>query len=504
MMNMKNGLLKYLNNDRGSILLISYFVVIVMLILGAAFVILATGESRVAERQRMTSLAFHIAEAGIERALYDLKQDFINDPPNPTWNDGDINSMMIGPDTVNFYDVVDYTGTFSAINDGNFAVRFRNEGTDGMWIESTGTFGDAGQKILVYAKVFNVVPWKNAIFGGAGSAGAQVNGNVDIRGSVHILGDGLTSADFAIDLGGTSELIGNNYTGLDASLLAKVPALPQTIFNGETIDTLNAELRVRTGIVGLSGSATAGDLDVFGNGFKETIDGSYVSDGFGGTQGIAAVHSDNGWSNSYDLGDALEFPTLSSGTQMADLKLNALVLTTELNSITPSSSFTYSGPNGSISMTPAFGGTPAKMVITGIVFVDGDNDLNFSKSGSKKTIEYTGQGTIVVTGNAQINVNLVTEGSSSFPSNILGVMTPNNMEFNEANINVMGLFYAEDQITIKKQTDIMGTIMSNYFDMGTNVPSIYQVPETSENLPPGMIASDPVWIMTIVSWQKIE
>jgi hypothetical protein len=82
-------------------------------------------------------------------------------------------------------------------------------------------------------------------------------------------------------------------------------------------------------------------------------------------------------------------------------------------------------------------------------------------------------------------------------------MTPQNIGFNVANIDVMGLFYAQNEIEVSKQTTIMGTIVSNEFDMGTNVPNVVQVPETANNLPPFLIGGDSGgWSMTIVSWQK--
>ena len=68
----------------------------------------------------------------------------------------------------------------------------------------------------------------------------------------------------------------------------------------------------------------------------------------------------------------------------------------------------------------------------------------------------------------------------------------------------MGLFYAEGQVVTNKQTDIVGTLVTNYFDTGGQVPAIYQVPETLNNLPPGMISGDPVYLMKVVSWQKID
>ena len=68
----------------------------------------------------------------------------------------------------------------------------------------------------------------------------------------------------------------------------------------------------------------------------------------------------------------------------------------------------------------------------------------------------------------------------------------------------MGLFYGEDTIATTKQTDIMGTLVSNYFDMGGQVPDIYQVPETANNLPPGMISGDSAFWMEVVSWRRPE
>ena len=51
----------------------------------------------------------------------------------------------------------------------------------------------------------------------------MVNGNVNIRGSVHILGTGLLSTDLVVDLGGTAQIIGNNYRNLAARSQGKGP-----------------------------------------------------------------------------------------------------------------------------------------------------------------------------------------------------------------------------------------------------------------------------------------
>lgn len=496
---------RFFLNNKGSVLVVVYLLIVVLLGFVAALGILTSHENLSARKDEQSTQAFNIAEAGIERALYDLRQDFVNDLSSPSFADGNINGMAIGPDSSNFY-AVPYGAT--TLNNGSYSVEFKNVtgSTQAIWIKSVGTVGSTTQTLTVYAKIQNISPWGNAIFAGAGASGATVNGNVNIRGSVHILGTGLASTDYAIDLGGTAELVGNNYNGLAAALALKVPTLPTTLFNGETVSTLNAELRVKRGIIGLSGSSTVGENNVAGNSVKETVDGTYVTNGYGGNQGASSVYSDNGWSNAYDLGDAVTFPSLSDpypgySTYQDYLRANALVIAnpsdlTKFSSLNPNSNFTYSSANGSISMDGN-----GNMTISGIVYIEG-GALNMSKAGSNTTINYTGSGSLLVTGNVQIDVNLITTGNNSFPNNILGIMTPGNMGFNQASIDVMGLFYAEGQVRVEKQTDIMGTIVANYFDMGTNVPSIFQVPETINHLPLGLIGQNGVWLMKIVSWEK--
>jgi len=506
MKNIFRNSLQRIKNKHGSMLAMSYILIITFTMLASTFVVMSINQSRWVERERLEAQVFQIAEAGIDRALYNLRRDFVNDSSSPSWSDSDIDGMAIGPNTGAFY-TVPYIST--SLNGGAYTVELKNVigNVDAVWVKSTGTLNGVSQTIQVYAKIYNVSPWDNAIFAGTGAAGAMVNGNVKIAGNVHILGTGLSPTDYAVDLGGTAELIGNNYSGLEAGLLAKVPALPTISFGGETVQSLGAELRVKRGKVGLSGSSSAGEANVAGNSVKETIAGSYVTNGYGGNQGTNNVNSDNGWSNGYDLGDAVTFPSLNDPyngyAHYKDyLKANALVLDTVaqknvMASLKPNSSFSYSNANGSISMDGN-----GNLTISGIVYVDGGT-IGMAKSGSDTTITYTGTGSLFSTGDMQIDVNLVTAGNNSFPNNIIGFMTPGSIGFNVANINVMGLFYGETSIVSQKQTDVMGTFVSNLFNMGTNVPSIFQVPEVVNHLPPGLIGTSGFYVMRIVAWQKL-
>ncbi len=494
----KKDFLIFLQNKRGSTLLIAYFVVLIFIGIGAPFLLMTVNESRATERQRLSVLAFYIAEAGIERGLYDLRQDFVNDASVPSWSDGDVNGYAIGPNTASYYAIPYSSGS---LNGGSYTVELKNVSgaTDDIWVKATGTISGASHTISVYVRMVSVSPWDYAIFAGSGASGTMVNGNVNIRGSVLILGSGLAAGDMAVDLGGTAELVGNNYNGVPAALKALVPALPTTTYGGETVETLNAVLRVKRGIVGVSGSASVGETNASGNAAKETVDGVFSNDGFGGNQGTNQVYSDNGTANPYDLGDAVAFPSLSTpysgyATYQEYLRANALVLTNELSNLDPNSNFSYSNANGSIQSDGN-----GNMTISGIVYVDGNNNFEMNKAGSDKTITYSGTGSLLVTGDVNINVNLLTSGSNSFPTNIMGIMTPNSITFNEASISVMGLFYSENSIVVQKQTNIMGTIVSNYFDVGTNVPSIFQVPATVNYLPPGMVGSQARWYL-VVAW----
>jgi len=70
-------------------------------------------------------------------------------------------------------------------------------------------------------------------------------------------------------------------------------------------------------------------------------------------------------------------------------------------------------------------------------------------------------------------------------------------------LQLMGAFYAQGRITCTKQSIVMGTFVSNYFDMGTNVPDIFQVPSLADNLPHGMIGAYPILCLSQVSWREL-
>jgi hypothetical protein len=468
--------------------------------------------------------------------------------------------------------------TLSTLPDVSYMAYAQNWYTDGMdnnkngfvddgtehgyytiWVEAR----DNGKirRVESVLRGLDVNVWRNAIFAGSGQAGGLINGNVSIHGSVHLLGDNLPSggtAVTALDLSGTS-LIHNNYVGVPATLAQRVPALSTTTVNGETAQTMDAKLRVKHGLVGISGNAEIGGPNMAGNAYKETLDGTYVNDGWTGTsvnnstpRGVPShVYSDNGWDALYDLGDKVPFPLLTddwrdpnTGAKVWNSSTNAYythqdyfeqVLLADPNSKTDG---VYAGDmtidtggghfywnatkntklTGSLPTTPPastddyilYNATTALLTINGQIYVNGN--LNITGKANKKTINYTGRGAILASGTTTLNCDLLTCNggdvnniTNSFPANnCLGIMSVGEMDVGTTSqLSLMGAFYSATKIYTSKQSTIMGTFVSQYFDMGTNVPSIYQVPNLADSLPLGMIGNYPLMSMTRVSWREL-
>src|SRR5262249_22610853 len=116
----------------------------------------------------------------------------------------------------------------------------------------------------------------------------------------------IAQTDLDTALSGTAGIF-NHYVGIPGTLSSVIPSPP--IINGN--QDLEAALRVKNGMVGLSGNASVGNSGAVSGG-KSTIAGSYVSAGYGGNQGVNSVFSDNGATRGYDLGAlGITFPLIT-------------------------------------------------------------------------------------------------------------------------------------------------------------------------------------------------
>ncbi len=520
-------------------------------------------------------VCFEAAEAAIEQgrvALLSYDFDFRVGIPESWEPDFDDNNNLIMP---SLDDDGIVPASFHSVPEVEYIVYVHEWYEDGRDTNGDGTIdsdaemgffsihalagmnGHTRQIEAVYSS-HDIGVWRNAIFAGSGQAGGLINGNVSVAGSVHLLGEDLPAGGMAVsalDMSGTS-LIHNNYDGIPANLGARVPPLNTTIVDGEEVPTLEATLRVKNGLVGLSGNSMVGEPPSAGA--KRTMDGVFVNDGWTGNSTVdgvpTMVFSDNSWEEQYDLGNRVGFPVLSDywrdpegnlvhNPNTGDWYTHEEYFTEQLAGqvyegdvvidAASSDEFYFNVDTGEYEhLPPGQAGSPEeraarlaeiqarheagensifkpadsdKLYINGQIKIDGD--LIFTGQGNQRTLHYEGRAALFVTGDVTIDANLLTYdvGPAAFPvNNCLGIMTPNNMMVGgSAQLSIMGAFYAEQQISTQRQTNVMGTFVSNYFNMGTNVPSIFQVPTLADNLPLGMIGNYPILNMRSESWREI-
>ncbi|MCK4428104.1 MAG: pilus assembly PilX N-terminal domain-containing protein, partial [candidate division Zixibacteria bacterium] len=468
-------MVRRLRKDDGSALLVALMVMLMLTLIFVAAITTSVTDIDIAKNQKERTSAFYTAEAGLELALRVLKD-------NIDQLDNDTLKTLINATT--------------SLGEGAFSVEvsgtspYKTLTSDGFYRD-----GHTIIEVMVRRRRNPLCIWDNIIFAGSGQAGKVINGNVSMHGSIHLLGDTTTGEAVSFDLSGNAHQY-NNYSGISAALSSRVPPLDTITFNGEVVQTLDAELRVRHGQVDVSGFASIGFPDAPGGSpqVKETLDGCYVTDGYGGNKGTSSVHSDNGTTEGYDLGDELSFPDLSDSytdpntgitypTYMNYLQSNALVIGGDLTLKPGQELPAISNGFGSIYMDAS-----GNLQIDGIVYVTGDINIESGNGGMKSTpIIFDGRGTLVSELDISVSTHVLSQGT--FPiDDVLGFIAADDVEIGcgsgDAHLNIMGAFFAQDQISNAKQNQLAGAMVSNYFDI-KNVPDLFHIPSIVENLPPG-------------------
>lgn len=557
----------FISNNQGIAIIAVTMILVVAALLGGAMVSQTTQDVQLANRTMSDKQALYLAESAKERAYQVVKDGGLTVTGKSRFvmatQPGETQ-----PGTLTNQSILAGAGTYDlSVSE---AVAGAPGSPYIIQIVGVGDSGRGRRRqITVVTEVNreNVCVWNNAIFGGSGYTGGVINGNCAIHGSVHLIGDGVGEGGTAIqalDLSGTA-LIHNNYDGMDAVLQPKVPALPT---NDAGLGTLSAKLRVKNGAVGVSGNSEIGQ-DPGTTTAKGPLDGIYIetdptqtrwtgtSVDADGVPDPTKVFSDNGVDNLYDLGDEVQMPTLSDPyldtwtdttfssyddyfannvdnrslggnrpghSLQLDLASSNPTLTLDgstsaviaLQAAAPAGSLvTPYGVSGikitdaygnSIAYDPTAGSKQASLAINGMVQIQGDLQVGSSTGTYAADVEYSGRGTVYVSGNGSnadgdvtIDANLLP--ATTFPTgDVLGLVASNSLYLGAgsggAQLLMAGAFYAETQVVSRKQTQVCGTFVCNYFDMGTNIPRIFQVPTLTENLPPGIIGGDPIWVIT--------
>ncbi|GAB4344133.1 MAG: hypothetical protein Kow0099_23270 [Candidatus Abyssubacteria bacterium] len=160
------------------------------------------------------------------------------------------------------------------------------------------------------------------------------------------------------------------------------------------------------------------------------------------------------------------------------------------------------GGVNSITYNPNSAPGQSSLTISGMVNIQGD--LVIGEKGSTTDLKYSGTGTIYVSGSGSAAGDIMVHSDvlpvTQFPEvDVLGLVAKNKITLagpGDANLMLAGAFFGQNEIISTKQNQIAGTFVTQYFDMGTNVPKIYQVPLLADNLPPGLPGANPIWVVT--------
>ncbi len=516
--------------ERGSALLITMLVMAITVAMGFGIVTLTLTDLEISGNFRNRAAAYYAADSGIEQTIADFNVDpswiaALIDPadwslrqPAPSTLTINGHTLTLTLDSDGSHVADDYAlGTAQALSQGTFErtlafpptiilggddpivqFRVRSTGSGGIGIPSSQL---VRADIRLSLDSYGV--WDNAIFANKGQDGNVINGNVAVRGSVHIIGDPLDPP--TIELSGSAD-IRNSYADAEAHFgstdVAKLPALDTVEVNGVAVETLDAVIRLKRGTIDLSGSSDIGMVNDDTNSVKETVDAIRAD----GTVGPSdAVYTDE-WSG-YDAQD-VTFPSLddpyydyATATNWSHHRdyLDATAMTIAVSEISRNTAaFSYSdGSGNSIDWDP----DAALLTISGIVRIDGD--IQLGKPHGKQ--DDAGTGTVYATGDVEIEGWIVPENGYIQDGNLGLIAEQDVLAKKSSNINIMAAIYAEDTIRVSKQTNIAGALVANYFDMGENVPGVFHVPSLSSNVPPGMPGANTLGIIRgvqIANWYQ--
>lgn len=466
---------------RGSAFATSMTVLFVVFVVGSGLLSLSLQSMRRGHKDSLRVRALALAEMGAEKAIDYLRTTDPGGGTTGVWRTAGRTETVASQGE---YTMVVQDGT--AENAGKIVITATGRAVDAA------TTGSIQRTIRVVLKMEreDIGIWNNVVFGGVGQGGRSINGNVKIRGSVHLLGDGepftdvdgdgrwdsgeaftdsdgsggwtagepytdadgdghydarepyedtngngtrdpaLTVTDLSSQFGGTAN-VANNYTSMPADLRNLLPAVPTVSYGGETVESLAAKMRVKHGRVDISGTASVGNPNATGGSpaVKEFMDGVYVNDGFGGTAGSSQVYSDNGSRMKYNLGDLVSFPSLTSPVTVSGTSYTSYM------SYLESQALVVTGPIN-IANGTAYGpitdglGNSLTVDAAGNMVIQGivyvNGDININRGSGE--IRYSGKGTLVSTGTIWVHTNVL-PSTATFPiTHRLGMIARRRLE----------------------------------------------------------------------------
>lgn len=536
-------------DTRGSALLLVLMILIFLTILAMFALYAATRSIDLAGRARHKMEAFYTADAGINRAVADLlrfykvKGSFAVTPfdMNLDGHNDDLSSEL--PGTVSWAGLIapslqqwlhavkvqriiyfaPETACFGKMETGNcigfrYEVRIHLAGSYvrvlslARYHEGSGPVSDDDKIVLAMENIVRIVSGSacdTGIFIGGPKSTQAIAGSLEVHGGLNILCEetdpGLCAganppSNCSAIATGASVGVYNNYDrgpGQAPSFINKIqPLNPDENQN----PTLNAKVLVQNcgiGQMGMSSNIGAPSMP---------MDAVVADGGVGSSYGEVSIADDarvHGREKHYGAGEYLKylgaeaaaFPMLSTPegfltTLGGDIfyMSRSNNLPAEWCNITPTTPSMGYGPQGC-----ACPGGCSLCWDSGNKTMTSNRDTVYNLSGCAAgatlgDLMYKGKGSFYYgQNNVTIDGNVTVADRENFPmTSAFGFMTAGEMNIAPSNRSeIMGLFYAQNKITMTNQTAVAGIVISNSFNLGSHVPEIYQVPSLNTQAPAG-------------------
>jgi len=413
------------------------------------------------EKHRVQALA--VSEGGLDSVIWRLKTDVDYAPESGS----------------------SFTTTITT-DSGIAEVTLTHLNDYSVQITSTGhTFRNPSVNRTVVTEVFHMSLW-NFVMGAdsfviPNTGGNRLTGNTSVHGPFYVRGDlGMTGTS-SIQLGPVFVKDGDVNTQGSASIGA----------DGADIQ-LYAELDVEGPNIYANVSSNVPDLQLPPLSNVE-LDAAYdlaIEESLDGLVGItASTNSETYFGDYYKVIDG-------------DTAIGGATETLVIDSSTPS--FNYL--DGDITNSDfAWDLVNRILYVQGTVFVDGDVIFDTD-------INYYGNGTIIFTGDAELNGLYLPVGwPESYPEeHVVALATPGSIVFasktsynpgddpNKA--DMAGAWYAGCQVSIPGNLGLRGSILSNYLEITGNNVTLWTDPKLSANLPPSLPGADDGSTVFMTRW----
>ena len=414
-----------LRNETGSALFIALGAILILTVLSIGVMAIAQYDIKASGRTKKSTQALHVAEAGIDKALWELKQL------------GTVSSS---------FEVTTSLGTATVSSTQDAQEQY-------LWtITSTGE-ASGGVERIIKVKVFNLSYWNMIMAAESLTAGGGgLNGTTSIDGPFYVRGN--------LDLGGGAELTGGplfvkdgimDLTTSACAVGTESEPIPLYLEQGMTghIDVVHySSLSYDTPNISLPDFGQADMQDLLYEARDQSIDNN---------KGYAEVAADESISDSrkYSGVSSGYYKVVDNNTEVTS-PLGTGVHSLTIDSSTPS--FGDPGTEASPEDDFAWDLSTKTLTIRGTVYVDGPVTVSTD-------IEYQGNGAIIANGDITIENDI--EAADTFPaSSCLGLISPGTIYIDNPTSNssltpnLEAAIFGLQAVIIQKTICIKGSILT--------------------------------------------